>query len=192
MKLNRLFQFTMLSLLILVTGVTVLFAQSEDQEANVLHVDVVENAARFVFDPSITFEDGMPAYGTSFVTEGYIYPEGTLDGSSNGVLEDGSPEFPDLVLGTWTCFGTFVGDGMYTETGAVVITNQVFSFYGEDSPSTIISTGFELIDVEVPIERAITGGTGTYNGATGTQTQELIGFTDYMGFQLRIELAQSN
>ncbi len=190
MKLNRLFQFTMVSLLILVTGLTALLAQADSQQGDVIHVDVVENAARFVFDPSITFEDGMPAYGTSFVTEGYIYPEGTLDGS-NGVLEDGSPEFPDLVLGTWTCFGTFVGEGMYTETGAIVITNQVFNFYGEDNPSTIISTGFELIDVEVPVERAITGGTGLYNGATGTQTQQLIGFTDYMGFKLRVELAQN-
>lgn len=191
MKLNRLYKFTLFSLLILVTGVTVLFAQSDEQPANVMRVDVVENAARFAFDPSITYEDGMPAYGTSFVTEGYIYPEGTLNGS-NGVLEDGSPEFPDLVLGKWTCFGAFVGEGMYTESGEVVITNQVFSFYGEDGNSTIISTGFELIDIDVPVERAITGGTGTYNGAAGTQTQELLGFTDYMGVNLRVELAQSN
>ena len=190
MKLNRLFQFTLFSLLILVTGVTALLAQSDSQQADVMRVDVVENGARFVFDPSITFEDGMPAYGSNFVTEGYIYPEGTLNGS-NGVLEDGSPEFPDLVLGEWTCFGAFVGDGMYTESGNLVITNQVFSFYGEDGNSTLVSTGFELIDIDVPVERAITGGTGAYNGASGTQTQELLGFTDYMGVNLRIELAQN-
>ena len=191
MKLNRLFQFTLFSLLILVTGVTALLAQSEDQEANVMRVDVAEDGARFVFDPSITHEDGMPAYGTSFVTEGYIYPEGTLNGS-NGILEDGSPEFPELVLGEWTCFGAFVGEGMYTESGNLVITNQIFSFYGEDSTSTIISTGFELIDIDVPVERAITGGTGMYNGFAGTQTQELLGFTEYMGVNLRIEIAHSS
>lgn len=191
MKLNRLFQITILSIVALVVGATVLFAQSENQPADVVRVDVVENAARFAFDPSITYEDGMPAYGASFVTEGYIYPEGTLDGN-NGVLEDGSPEFPELVLGKWTCFGAFVGEGMYTESGELVITNQVFSFYGEDGNSTIISTGFELIDIDVPIERAITGGTGTYNGAAGTQTQVLLGFTEYMGVNLRVELAQSN
>ena len=35
----------------------------------------------------------MPAYGNPFVTEGYLYPSGTL-GGSNGVLPDGRPEFP--------------------------------------------------------------------------------------------------
>ncbi len=51
----------------------------------------------------------MPAYGNSFVTRGYIYPEGTLDDSS-GVLPNGEPEFLDQVIGEWSCRGWFVGD----------------------------------------------------------------------------------
>ncbi len=199
MKFNRLFQLIIITVFALATGVTVMFAQSENQpatqsgaeQAHVINVDVAENATRFAFDSSITYEDGMPAYGTSFVTEGYIYPVDTLNGS-NGVLEDGSPEFPELVLGEWTCFGTFVGEGMYTEAGEVVITNQVFVFYGEDGNSTIVSTGFELIDIGVQVERAITGGTGMYDGMTGTQSQQLLGFTEQMGVNLRIELDLDN
>lgn len=191
MKLNRLIQIAVFSILALAISVGVLFAQSDEVQADSIRVDVAEDGNSFVFDPSVAFEDGMPAYGTSFVTKGYIYPEGTLNGS-NGVLEDGSPEFPDQVLGEWTCFGTFVGEGMYTETGNIVITNQVFSFYGEDSDSTIVSTGFELADIDVPVERAVTGGTGLYNGFAGTQIQSLLGFTDYMGVNLRIEIAPSS
>lgn len=191
MKLNRLIQIAVFSMLALAMSVGVLFAQSAEAQSEIIRVDVAEDGSSFAFDPSITYEDGMPAYGTSFVTKGYIYPEGTLNGS-NGVLEDGSPEFPELVLGEWTCFGTFVGDGMYTETGNIVITNQVFSFYGDDGASTIVSTGFELADIDVAVERAVTGGTGMYNGFAGTQTQSLLGFTDYMGVNLRIEIAQSN
>ena len=191
MKLNRLVQIAVFSIVALAISVGVLFAQSDEAQAEIIRVDVAEDGSSFVFDPSLTFEDGMPAYGSSFVTNGYIYPEGTLNGS-NGVLEDGSPEFPDLVLGEWTCFGSFVGDGMYTESGAMVITNQVFSFYGDDGQSTIVSTGFELADIDVAVDRAITGGTGLYNGFSGTQTQSLLGFTDYMGVNLRVELAHSN
>jgi hypothetical protein len=39
-------------------------------------------------------EDDLPAYGNSFITQGYIYEYGTLNGS-NGVLPNGKPEFPD-------------------------------------------------------------------------------------------------
>jgi hypothetical protein len=124
----------------------------------------------------------MPQYGTPFVTQGYIYPEGTLDGS-NGVLPNGEPEFPDLVLGEWTCYGYMIGDGAHTTTGEWVISTQVYQF--EDG--TIVTSGFELVDFEEPIARAITGGTGAYAGASGEQMQVLHGFTDQMGVNLTVE-----
>lgn len=66
----------------------------------------------------------MPAYGNAFITQGYIYPAGTLDGRVERTLANGDPAFPDLVIGEWTCDGYFVADGMRTETGAIVITRQ--------------------------------------------------------------------
>ena len=90
--------------------------------------DVAEDITRFVFAPAPVFDDGMPAYGNAFVTQGYIYPAGTLDGGVEGTLANGDPAFPDRVIGEWTCDGYFVGDGMRTETGAIVITRQVYRF----------------------------------------------------------------
>ncbi len=67
--------------------------------------EVAEDHTRFAFAPAPVFDDGMPAHGNPFVTQGYIYPAGTLSEGVSGTLEDGSPAFPDKVLGTWTCDG---------------------------------------------------------------------------------------
>jgi hypothetical protein len=160
-------------------GAYAALAQSED---GALRIEVAEDGNRFVFNQDRLFEDGMPQYGTPFVTQGYIYPEGTLNGS-NGVLPNGEPEFPDLVLGTWTCYGYMIGDGGHTTTGEWVISTQVYQF--EDG--TIITDGFELVDFDTPISRAITGGTGEYVNVSGEQVQELRGFTEQMGVNLVVE-----
>jgi hypothetical protein len=147
-----------------------------------LEVEVAEDGNRFVFDDLNLFEDGMPSYGSAFVTQGYIYPVGTLNGS-NGVLANGEPEFPDLVLGDWTCYGWMIGDGARTETGEWVISTQVYKF---KDGSTLITDGFEIVDFGVPVIRAITGGTGEHRSASGEMVQILHGFTEQMGVNLSV------
>ena len=61
--------------------------------------DVAEDISRFVFAEAPVFDDGMPAYGNPFITQGYVYPAGTLDGGVEGTLADGSAAFPDKVIG---------------------------------------------------------------------------------------------
>ncbi|MEL6525722.1 MAG: hypothetical protein AAFQ07_08430 [Chloroflexota bacterium] len=156
---------------------------AQDVSASALAFDIAEDAGRFAFDDQNVFEDGMPAYGSAFVTQGYIYPAGTLNGS-NGVLENGDPEFPDLVLGEWTCFGWMIGDGARTESGAWVVSTQVYNF---NDGSLLITDGFELVDFNTPVIRAVTGGTYAYNGASGEMVQELMGFTEFMGVNLTVE-----
>jgi hypothetical protein len=85
-----------------------------------LEFDIAENGERFVFDEMPVHEDlnpPQPAYGNPFVTEGYISPLNTLNGS-NGVNPDGSPEFPDKVIGKWTCRGWYIGDGRWSTPAA--------------------------------------------------------------------------
>lgn len=151
-----------------------------------LTVEVAEDATRFVLDNLNPHDDGMPGYGSPFITQGYIYPAGTLNGT-NGVLENGEPEFPELVLGEWTCYGWMINEGAYSTSGAGVVSTQIFRFYGEDGDATLVSNGFELVDVDVPVARVLSGGTGSYEGVTGTQVQRLMGMTDQMSVNLLVE-----
>lgn len=147
--------------------------------------DVAEDMSRFVFALAPVFDDGMPAYGNAFITQGYIYEDGTLDSGVEGTLPDGSPAFPDKVIGRWTCDGYFVGDGMRTQTGAVVITRQVFEF---DNGDILINQGAELVDINVKAPRVITGGTGAFAGMSGEMTQVLLGMSDGYGVRLLIDV----
>ncbi len=147
--------------------------------------DVAEDITRFVFADKPVFDDGMPAYGNAFITQGYIYEDGTLDSGAEGTLADGSPAFPHKVIGTWTCDGYFVGDGARTTTGAMVITRQVFEF---DNGDILINQGAELADVNVKAPRVITGGTGSFAGLSGEMSQVLLGMTDGYGVRLLIDI----
>lgn len=152
-----------------------------------LEFDVAENASRFVFDENPVFDNGAPAYGNSFVTQGYIYPHGTLE-EGNGVLPDGSPQFPGKVIGTWTCRGWFVGDGARTESGPWVITQQYYDFGDKAGQESLITEGFELPEPGATVRRAVTGGTGIYRDARGEARQVLLGFNAATGVNLRFEI----
>jgi hypothetical protein len=159
------------------------FAKAPVPAGTPLKVDVAEDGNLFVFSQERLHDDGMPAYGTPFVTQGYIYPVGTLNGS-NGVLADGSPEFPDKVIGQWNCYGYMIGDGGHTTTGEWVISTQVYKF---NDGSVIVTDGYEIADLNKGVTRVITGGTGEYRSASGEQQQVLMGFTEQMGVNLTVE-----
>jgi hypothetical protein len=159
----------------------------ESASTKTLAFDVAEDMSRFVFDQDVVHEDGMPKHGSAFITQGYIYPAGTLT-ESNGVLPDGSPEFPAKVLGEWTCRGWFVGDGAHAKTGPMVITTQLYNFGETLGAELLVSEGYELADVGVAIDRAITGGTGQYTGAYGVAHQTFLGFNATEGVNLRLEI----
>lgn len=140
-----------------------------------LAVEVAEDGTRFVFADEPVLDNDYPAYGNPFVTQGYIYPAGTLT-DSNGVNADGSPEFPDEVIGEWTCWGYFIGDGANTTEGAWVITTQVFEFDGDvPGEHTIVTVGPETPAGAGPAVRSVTGGTGDYAGVSGQTTQVTLG-----------------
>jgi hypothetical protein len=79
------------------------------EEAEMLEFNISEDMTRFIFDKDVVYEDGMPADGSSFITRGYIYEAGTLQ-ESNGVNADGSPEYPEKVVGEWICQGYMIND----------------------------------------------------------------------------------
>ena len=150
---------------------------------------MAEDATRFIFDDAPLLDNGFPAYGNSFVTQGYIYPAGTLNGS-NGVNADGSPEFPELVLGRWVCRGWFINEaGALAESEEFVITHQLYNFGQALGNETLVSDGWEIADVDEPVARAITGGTGRYSSAGGEAVQKFLGFNTTEGVNLSFELS---
>lgn len=156
-----------------------------------ISIEVAEIGSRFVPDETPVFDDGLPAYGAEFITEGYIYPAGTItceNNECNGVLEDGSPEFPEQVLGQWICRGWFVGDGGHTTTGPWVVTTQIFDFGNTPGAETIVTDGYEYSDFNVEFKRAITGGSGPFQKVRGDQAQEFLGGNPSLGVTLRVDL----
>lgn len=147
--------------------------------------DVAEDHTRFVFDEAPVFEDGMPAYGNAFITQGYIYPAGTLDDGVEGVNPNGSPAFPNLVIGTWTCDGFFVGNGMRTTEGPIVISRQVYAFEDGD---VLITQGPEYMADGFQFTRAVTGGTGDYAKAPAELQQTFLGMSEGLGVRLQMQL----
>ncbi len=168
-----------------------------------LKFDVVELGTKFAFDEAPVDDNGMPAYGNPFITQGVIYPPGVVtvdaDGNTNGVImatdANGNsiavPEFPELVLGLWICRGTVLADeGFNIETGPTVYTSQLFDFHevaGAWGRISFETSGLELIDLNKKIRRAVIGGTGRYLRAGGDMTQTFVGLNASMGFSLRFE-----
>ena len=178
-----------------VAGVSIASAAATSGAATTetIEVDIAEDGTRFVIDEAPVFDDGFPAHGNAFITQGYIYPAGTLT-DSNGVNPDGTPEFPDEVIGEWSCSGYFIGEGAHATEGAWVYTTQLFAF-GDDADTgaeTIVVTGYEGAEVGAIVTGAITGGTGDYATASGEADQELLGINNpdlpTMGINKTVEL----
>lgn len=155
-----------------------------------LKFDAAENMARFVWDTPPIDPNKPPRYGSPFVTEGYLYPFGTLAGNTqttpgNGVLANGDPEFPHLLIGRWSCRGWFVGEGAATQSGPLVITHQLFDLGRRPGEMTLCTDGIELVDVNVPVLRAVTGGTGRFVNAGGQVEQVFLGTNVTLGVNLR-------
>ncbi len=165
--------FSTVTLLILAAGAA--HAQPTHKPFQVIQVEVSQDFTRFSFDEA-PVSGGLPAFGNPFVVQGYIYPAGTIVGSlNNGTNPDGSPEFPNRVIGEWTCWGHFIGNGAETAAGEWVVSTQIFSF-GEDSgygAQTIVTAGYETVDGIV--QRAVSGGTGDFLTAGGVQRQQVRG-----------------
>ena len=144
-----------------------------------LEFDVSEDMTRFVFDQDVVYDDGLPADGSAFITRGYLYEPGTLtcdaEGRCDGVNADGSAQYPDKLIGEWICSGYMINDAGHAKGGVWVFSTQFFQFGSEPGAETIVSQGYELADVGKAISRAITGGTGAYQGARGQGQQTMLG-----------------
>jgi hypothetical protein len=147
----------------------------------VFTIDVAEDFSLFV-PTKVRPEDTQPERGAFFVTEGRIFPAGTIP-------KGGTPEQPNSFdpngpgsLGTWFCRGTHLVSGaLFPVTARAVHTGQIYLMPNEGR--SVTTEGVEGAGATV---RAVTGGTGPFAGYTGEQRQELLGFNATGGVNLRV------
>lgn len=104
----------------------------------VLRFDVAEDATRFAWLGEPAPATGLPADGVPFVARGYVYPAGTLS-AAGGVRPDGSPEFPDRVLGAWAAYGWGFGGDAHVERLSPRPTIHRFGFGAAPDEATVVS-----------------------------------------------------
>jgi hypothetical protein len=165
-------------------------------------VDIVADCNRFISE-GVGHPHPGPVFGDYFMQEGLIYEGGTLSancegGDGCGLNEDGTPEFPEAVIGKWTCYGSFVGKGGATAEGVWLYSTQVYEFDVEQvepnvfapGEHALVSVGPERNDLNVPWDRAITGGYGKFRHARGQLQQTKIGFnqTECENFTVDVEI----
>lgn len=150
-----------------------------------MNFDVAEDKSRLT---SLEKQaDGLPATGRSFTTRGYLYTVGTLD-SSNGLNPDGSPAFPNKIIGKWIRQAHIINEPGRTLDGIRVFSTHYFQFGDDLDAETIITQGYELANFKVTTARAITGGSGEYSRAWGHATHTRLGLNVTEGVNLRVHI----
>jgi hypothetical protein len=142
-------------------------------------IDVAEDMNLFV-EPRVPVGT-EPVRGSFFVTEGKIFPAGTIPAVNGGQFD---PNAIAGAIGTWFCKGTFLVKGSeFDKAAAAVLTDQLYLL--TDDTRSVATTGREGAGKTV---RAVIGGTGPYAGYTGEQSQEFLGFNKTGGVNLRVTI----
>lgn len=153
-----------------------------------LRFDIAEDGTRLSWADQPVFIDRRAAYGAPFLAQGYIYPAGTLSATADGVNTDGSPQFPELVVGEWTCYGWYVGGGAQTTNGPWILATQIYQFGSDWGAITLVSEGYVSTSSGRTVARAITGGTGPFAAARGEVRAATLGVNETSGSNARYEV----
>lgn len=153
-----------------------------------LAFEIAEDGTHGVWAGSAMFPDGRPAPAAPFFTQGYIYPVGTLTAAADGVNADGSPQFPDKVLGAWSCYGWSTSGSDQGARNPWILATQVYQFGGEWGAATLVSEGYVPASAGTPVDRAITGGTGPFALMRGDVRATPLGVNETAGINVRYEV----
>lgn len=142
-------------------------------------VDVSLKRSTLLFDgPADSFGD--PATGACFFVEGVVYPAGTFaaHGANNGLLPDGSAEFPADSIGKFYDRGWFIRDYVNSSEGLFALTKHVLvatkDYLGLGAFS-LVSSGGEPGATGEAFQRAVNGGTDTMKVYKGIQIHTQVG-----------------
>lgn len=152
--------------------------KQRDAEPIVFTVDVAEDLAGKFVPTFVKPEHTQPERGSFFVTEGRVFPGGTIEGDGAGFDPNSSGH-----IGVWICRGThLVAASDIPAAQWWVDTAQVFVL-GRQGREQLTTEGLEGRGT---VTRIVTGGAGNYAGFIGEQRQTFLGFNPTGGVNLRV------
>ena len=141
-------------------------------------VDVAEDRAGTFVPTFVKPEDTQPERGSFFVTEGRMFPAGTIQG-------DGSDFDPYRSghIGWWIRRGTHMVSASEFQTASVWVSSSQLYVIGRQGKEQIVTEGLEGAGT---FTRIVTGGAGNYVGFVGEQRQTFLGYNKTGGVNLRV------
>jgi hypothetical protein len=171
------------------TGALLLIAPVVAQESNgppaprerktiELTVDVAEDLAGKFVPTLVKPGDTQPERGAFFVTEGRVFPAGTIKGS-------GADFDPNRTghIGVWICRGTHLVAASDIPAAPLWVSSVQLFVIGRQGKEQLSTEGVEGGGT---VTRIVTGGAGNFAGFVGEQRQTFLGFNPTGGVNLRV------
>ena len=149
-----------------------------DREPVVFTLDVAEDLAGKFVPTFVRPEHTQPERGSFFVTEGRVFPAGTIQGDGAGF----DPNTRGHV-GVWICRGTHLVAASDIPAAPLWVTTAQLFVLGRQGREQITTEGVEGSGT---LTRIVTGGAGNYAGFVGEQRQTFLGFNSTGGVNLRV------
>jgi len=148
------------------------------RELIVFTVDVAEDLAGKFVPTFVKPEHTQPERGSFFVTEGRIFPAGTIEG-------DGATFEPNRSghIGVWICRGTHLVAANEIPAAPLWVDTAQLYVLGRQGKEQLSTEG---VEGRGTVTRIVTGGTGNFAGWVGEQRQTFLGFNPTGGVNLRV------
>jgi hypothetical protein len=149
-----------------------------DREPIVFTIDVAEDLTGKFVPTFVKPEHTQPERGSFFVTEGRIFPEGTIEGDGAGFDPNRTGH-----IGVWICRGTHLVAASEIPAAPLWVSTAQLFVLGRQGKEQIATEGVEGSGT---VTRIVTGGAGNYTGFVGEQRQTFLGFNTTGGVNLRV------
>ena len=149
-----------------------------NREPVVFTIDVAEDLAGKFVPTFVKPEHTQPERGSFFITEGRIFPGGTIEG-------DGASFDPNRSghIGVWFCRGTHLVAASEIPAAPLWVDTAQLFVLGRQGREQLATEGVEGGGT---VTRIVTGGAGNYAGFIGEQRQTFLGFNPTGGVNLRV------
>jgi len=150
----------------------------QDRKQVVFTVDVAEDLAGKFVPTFVKPEHAQPERGSFFVTEGRVFPAGTIHGDGAGFDPNSRGH-----IGVWICRGTHLVAASDIPAASLWVSTAQLFVLGRQGKEQIATEGVEGSGT---VTRIVTGGAGNYTGFVGEQRQTFLGFNPTGGVNLRV------